>query len=166
MYLFFDTETTGLPLSWKAPVTNTSNWPRMVQLAWLQFDAKGILMASGNHIVCPEGFSISSEAAKIHGITTEKARLTGEALAGVLDCFQSVLESSSVLVAHNMSFDEKIVGAEFIRNNRCCVVFSLCIRYLSALRITTVNCSASLSLTNSMWGQACKERRIPLPMPR
>ncbi len=118
MYLFFDTETTGLPLNWKAPVTNTSNWPRMVQLAWLQYDAEGRLLASGNHVIRPEGFSISLEASRIHGITTEKALAIGEPLTRVLDGFQSVLRSSTVLVAHNMSFDEKIVGAEFLRNNR------------------------------------------------
>ena len=81
MYLFFDTETTGLPLNWKAPVTNTSNWPRMVQLAWLHYDANGKLLDSGNHIIRPEGFSISLEATKIHGISTEKALAEGEALA-------------------------------------------------------------------------------------
>ena len=35
IYLFFDTETTGLPKSWKAPVTDTENWPRIVQIAWI-----------------------------------------------------------------------------------------------------------------------------------
>jgi len=35
MYLFFDTETTGLPKNWKAPVTDLNNWPRLVQLAYL-----------------------------------------------------------------------------------------------------------------------------------
>lgn len=27
MYLFFDTETTGLPKRWNAPVTDLENWP-------------------------------------------------------------------------------------------------------------------------------------------
>ena len=38
MYLFFDTETTGLPKNWKAPVTDLNNWPRLVQLAYLLYD--------------------------------------------------------------------------------------------------------------------------------
>lgn len=118
MYLFFDTETTGLPLNWKAPVTNTSNWPRLVQLAWLHYDNNGVLISSGNHIILPEGFTISSEAASIHGITTAIAQAKGVSLASVLDSFQEVLQKSSLLVAHNMSFDEKIVGAEFLRNNK------------------------------------------------
>jgi len=32
--LFFDTETTGLPKNWKAPVEQLDNWPRLVQIAW------------------------------------------------------------------------------------------------------------------------------------
>ena len=35
MYLFFDTETTGLPRNWKAPITDLNNWPRLVQLAYI-----------------------------------------------------------------------------------------------------------------------------------
>ena len=41
MYLFFDTETTGLPKNWKAPITDLENWPRLVQLAWLVYDNIG-----------------------------------------------------------------------------------------------------------------------------
>jgi hypothetical protein len=28
MYLIFDTETTGLPKKWNAPITDIDNWPR------------------------------------------------------------------------------------------------------------------------------------------
>ena len=41
MYLFFDTETTGLPKNWKASVTDLNNWPRLVQLAYLFYDKNG-----------------------------------------------------------------------------------------------------------------------------
>ena len=27
MIFFFDTETTGLPRNWKAPITDIDNWP-------------------------------------------------------------------------------------------------------------------------------------------
>ena len=29
MYLFFDTETTGLPKNWKTPLNDLNNWPRL-----------------------------------------------------------------------------------------------------------------------------------------
>lgn len=41
MFLIFDTETTGLPKKWKAPLDDFDNWPRMVQLAWQCHDIEG-----------------------------------------------------------------------------------------------------------------------------
>jgi len=37
-------------------------------------------------------------------------------LQGVLREFQTAINQAEYLVAHNMSFDEKIIGAEFLRN--------------------------------------------------
>jgi DNA polymerase III epsilon subunit-like protein len=116
MYLFFDTETTGLPRNWKAPVTDLNNWPRLVQLAYLLFDNNGNKISSGDHIIKPDGFAIPNEASKIHGISTERANKDGIELLTVLKEFQSLINQAEHLVAHNMSFDEKIVGAEFLRN--------------------------------------------------
>jgi DNA polymerase-3 subunit epsilon len=115
MYLFFDTETTGLPLNWKAPVTDVNNWPRLVQLAYLQFDTQGNQSNQGNFIIKPEGYSIPAGASSVHGITTERAIKDGHSLSQVLNQFGSLIKESNTIVAHNMSFDEKIIGAELIR---------------------------------------------------
>jgi DNA polymerase III epsilon subunit-like protein len=115
MYLFFDTETTGLPKNWKAPVADLNNWPRLVQLAYLFYDENGNIISSGDHIIKPEGFTIPTDASRIHGISTERAIREGKALQAVLQDFQSLIDQAEYLVAHNMSFDEKIVGAEFLR---------------------------------------------------
>ena len=116
MYLFFDTETTGLPRNWKAPVTDFGNWPRMVQLAFLFYDKNGNKISGGDSLFKPEGFIIPSDASKIHGITTDKANRDGKPLLPILQNFQALINQSEYLVAHNMSFDEKIVGAEFLRS--------------------------------------------------
>ena len=116
MYLFFDTETTGLPKNWKAPVTDLNNWPRLVQLAYLLYDNQGNQINGGDVIIQPNGFLIPSEASAIHGITTEKANREGIAVESVLRDFQILIDQADQLVAHNMSFDEKIMGAEFLRN--------------------------------------------------
>ncbi|MFA7170885.1 MAG: 3'-5' exonuclease [Candidatus Paceibacterota bacterium] len=115
MYLFFDTETTGLPRDWNAPVDKLDNWPRLVQLAWLLYDENGKKLDERAHIVKPEGFLIPSESAKVHGITNEKALAEGEDLRFVLEEFAERIAEANLLVAHNMSFDEKIMGAEFLR---------------------------------------------------
>lgn len=116
MYLFFDTETTGLPRNWKAPVTDLNNWPRLVQLAYVYYDNNGNLISRGDYIIKPEGFTIPAESSRIHGITTERALREGQSLSVVLQHFNSLIEKATYLVAHNISFDEKIVGAELLRN--------------------------------------------------
>ncbi|MCK4524585.1 3'-5' exonuclease [candidate division WOR-3 bacterium] len=117
MYLIFDTETTGLPIDWYAPITEIENWPRMVQLAWLSYNKKGKLITEVDYIIKPESYTIPLNASKIHGITTEIARKVGTSLKNVLVEFALAIEKSDILIAHNMNFDEKIVGAEMIRTN-------------------------------------------------
>lgn len=117
MYLFFDTETTGLPKKWNAPVADVDNWPRLVQIAWQQYDNDGKRMSAKDYIIKPDGYIIPAEAAKVHGITTERAEKEGVALQGVLEEFAALIAASDVLVAHNINFDEKIIGSEFIRGN-------------------------------------------------
>jgi hypothetical protein len=116
-YLFFDTETTGLPRNWKAPVTDLDNWPRMIQIAWVLCDNKGNYIESDDYIIMPERFKIPIDASKVHGISTERAIREGEDLTRVLNMFNRLVERSDFIVAHNISFDEKIVGAEFIRKS-------------------------------------------------
>lgn len=117
MYLFYDTETTGLPRNWKAPVSDLNNWPRLVQIAWLLYDRNGNKISGKDFIVKPEGFKIPLNASRVHGISTEKANKEGISLQTILQEFQEQISQADYLVAHNMSFDEKIVGAEFLRKN-------------------------------------------------
>jgi DNA polymerase-3 subunit epsilon len=115
MYLFFDTETTGLPRNYQAPVSDSRNWPRVVQIAWLITDAEGSEQKSAEYIIKPQGFVIPREASRIHGISNEVANRQGVELGPVLEEIIADLAQARVLVAHNMDFDEKIVGAEFFR---------------------------------------------------
>ena len=115
MFLFFDTETTGLPKNWQAPLEDLENWPRLVQLAWILADGYGKEVGGGNLIVKPEGFFIPEAASAVHGITTERAEREGISLDEALSQFVQAIEQSKIIVAHNISFDEKIIGAEFLR---------------------------------------------------
>jgi DNA polymerase-3 subunit epsilon len=115
MYLFFDTETTGLPRNWNAPVTDLNNWPRLVELAWMLCDEEGNDVESHSAIVRPDGFEIPAEAAAVHGITTVRAHTEGVALDELLQEFARDVDMAHVLIAHNIRFDEKIMGAELLR---------------------------------------------------
>ncbi len=117
MFLIFDTETTGLPRDWKAPLTDYDNWPRLVQLAWQIRDIKGNLIKVKDYIIKPDGFEIPFNSQKIHGISTEIAIKNGYDLKLVLDEFDNDLKLSRFIIGHNVDFDNSIVGCEFHRNN-------------------------------------------------
>lgn len=116
MFLIFDTETTGLPRNWNAPLTDFDNWPRVVQLAWQIHDADGVLIEVANHIIKPEGFTIPFNASKIHGITTEFALQNGEPLIGVLEKFNQSLSKAEYIIGHNLDFDKTVLGVEYLRS--------------------------------------------------
>ncbi|MGY5851508.1 DNA polymerase III subunit alpha [Salegentibacter sp. F14] len=115
MYLIFDTETTGLPKRWDAPLTDTDNWPRCIQIAWQLHDEMGELVESQDYLVKPEGFNIPFDAEKIHGISTELAEQEGISLMEVLEKFQAALNRTKFVVGQNVGFDLNIMGAEFYR---------------------------------------------------
>lgn len=115
-YLFFDTETTGLPKKYNAPVSNLGNWPRLVQVAWILTDEFGQIVSQNEHIIKPNGFTIPGVASGIHGIDNLKAHQEGKDLKNILGIFNNILNNNSpVLVAHNLMFDQNILAAEFLR---------------------------------------------------
>ncbi len=117
MYLIFDTETTGLPKRWDAPITDTDNWPRAIQIAWQLHDGMGNCLEHQDYLIQPDGFNIPYDAEKIHGISTELAQEQGKPLVEVLEKFNKALAKTKFVVGQNVSFDLNIMGAEFVREN-------------------------------------------------
>ncbi|QLG44751.1 DNA polymerase III subunit alpha [Costertonia aggregata] len=115
MYLIFDTETTGLPKRWDAPITDTDNWPRCIQIAWQLHDGMGNLLEHQDYLVRPDGFNIPYDAEQIHGISTALAEQKGIALDRVLERFSSAMSKTKFIVGQNVGFDVNIMGAEFHR---------------------------------------------------
>ncbi|MCX6180706.1 MAG: DNA polymerase III subunit alpha [Bacteroidetes bacterium] len=117
MYLIFDTETTGLPRNWNAPITDTDNWPRCVQIAWQLHDDMGRLVEHKDYLIRPEGYNIPYDAERVHGISTELAEEQGVDLLMVLEDFNRALSLCKFVVGQNLGFDLKIMGCELHRKN-------------------------------------------------
>ena len=116
MYLIFDTETTGLPKKWNAPITDHDNWPRCVQIAWQLHDDMGNCIEHKDFIIKPNGFNIPYDAERIHGISTELADSKGLALEDVLGEFNIALSKAKFVVGQNVGFDINVLGCEYDRN--------------------------------------------------
>ena len=115
MYLIFDTETTGLPKRYNAPISDTDNWPRCIQIAWQLHDAMGNLIEHEDYLVQPEGFDIPYDSERIHGISTALATQEGLPLAEVAARFVTALGKSKFVVGQNVGFDVNIMGCELFR---------------------------------------------------
>lgn len=139
-YLFFDTETTGLPKSWRSPVSDTGNWPHIVQIAWALFDDRGKQFVFRDFIIKPEGFVIPEGATAIHGISTERALKEGRPAAEVLQEFSSAVRKAACLVAHNLDFDEKMVRAELLRRGMPDVLQAALVPKRCTMKSSTAYC--------------------------
>jgi DNA polymerase-3 subunit alpha len=115
MFLIFDTETTGLPTNWNAPLTDFNNWPRVVQLAWQLHDAQGKLITAKSFIVKPDGFTIPFNAEKVHGISTDRALKEGVPITDVAMAFLEDVNATAFLAGHNIEFDINVMGCELLR---------------------------------------------------
>lgn len=116
MILFFDTETTGLP-DFKAR-SHDPNQPHLVQLALLSFDDAGNEVDSGisqSMIIRPDGWTITPELTAIHGISHERAMNEGIAEDIAVQMFVIAQARCSLRVAHNESFDRRILRIAMTR---------------------------------------------------
>jgi DNA polymerase III subunit epsilon len=113
MLLFLDTETTGLPKYYAASATE--KYPRVVQLAWSLYDQEGNRESQESHIIYPTDFTIPPDSARIHGITTQRAKAEGVSLHKVLPQFNADVERAMTVIAHNVDFDLPIILTEFLR---------------------------------------------------
>ena len=117
MYLTFDSETTGLPKNFKAPISDSENWPRLVQLAWQINDKEGKLINNKSFLIKPDNFTIPYNSEKIHGISTQIALEKGIGIIIALKDFEEDLKKCKYIIGHNINFDKNILGAEFYRKN-------------------------------------------------
>lgn len=105
--LFYDTETTGLPL-FKEP-SDHPDQPHIVQLAacLVDIDTRKTI-ASMDVIIKPDGWAIPAEVSAIHGITTEHAMDVGIPEVMAIDML-AALWSQRLRIGHNESFDARIL---------------------------------------------------------
>lgn len=115
IFLFLDTETSGLPKNYNAPMSDLQNWPRLIQLAIILSDDQGNLIYEDDFIIKPEGFSIPQEASNVHGITDQIALTRGINLKYALQRLIDTSRYVDYIVGHNIEFDMNILGAEFLR---------------------------------------------------
>lgn len=113
MYLFFDTETNGLPTKGESIV---DRYPRVIQLAYIAYDRDFNETERFCALIKPDGWTIPTEKFWIdNGYSTENNEKYGIPMQNGLYNFITMMRRSQYLVAHNMDFDNPTLGAEMLR---------------------------------------------------
>ncbi len=111
MILVFDTETTTFP-SASLPA-NHPNQARIVQLAWVLLDDSFVERGCFNSLIrIPESVKISEGAKSKHGISEEDCARYGCTIGDASSSFYQHYLNSSVVVAHNIKFDDQLISIE------------------------------------------------------
>lgn len=113
--LAFDTETTGLP-NWSMPSDDPSQ-PRVMALAAQLFDDQnGLVLDEMDVLIKPDGWEIPELIANLTGITTEMCEATGVPMEQALGQFVEMWKLADHRVAHNESFDMRMIRIEIMRH--------------------------------------------------
>jgi len=109
MYLFLDTETTGI-----------TSEDRIVSICWSLYTDSKKKVSTSHHIILPDGFTIPAGAVAVHGISTAVAKRKGIPLTDALAQLHRDIaaHSPALYVGHNVSFDRPIVLNEYGRVRR------------------------------------------------
>ena len=112
--LVFDTETNGLPESYNASIFETDKYPYVMQISYILYDTeqKKIIKTSDSYI---KNVEIKEESYKINKISQDMIN-NGEDIINVLNDFIETVKNCDLLIAHNYSFDKKMLMVECNRN--------------------------------------------------
>lgn len=117
MELFFDVETTGLPVR-GARYTDVNAYKdvRIVSIAWVLRSKNEVLSQHYNIVRQVNNDSAGPLGASfIHGITTQMTQTFGKPLKHVLDEFIRDVNLCEQIIAHNFDFDSNVIASELHR---------------------------------------------------
>ena len=114
--LVFDTETTGLPEK-NASIYNHNQWPYIIQLSYILYDlSNNSTIIKDDYIKLYNSIEISPESYEKHKITKELLNTKGIHIKQALTEFNKYLKACDMVVAHNISFDKRMIFVESFRN--------------------------------------------------
>lgn len=118
MYLIFDSSANGKPKSYKAPLDDLFNWPRLLHLSWIILGKDLKPINDYDCLIKPKGYNASDDALKLHHITAVDLEAKGHDINDVLTQFSESLNMCQYVFAHNLNYNEGIVGSEYYRASK------------------------------------------------
>lgn len=115
MFLWIDTEATGLP-DYKLPA-HAPGQPRLCSIAMIFADREYNITAEHEWFIKPHGWFLDpdSEAAKVNGLTHAELVAKGVPIKDILPIYAQAIEERKIVGGHNVSHDVKLMRGELRR---------------------------------------------------
>lgn len=127
LFLFLDTETTGL-LDFNTELSKETldQFPHIVELAWVLTNDSGRILDSDSKLIQPSNWGSNPTRweitnSDIHGIDQKTAEKFGYPMGKIFTHFENTMlcfEKEFTLVAHNLKFDMTVLQANYMRIGR------------------------------------------------
>jgi len=117
LVLLFDTETNGLPIGYNPSIFDHEKWPYILQLSYILYDIENNNLIELKDFIINSKGKINNESYKINNISEKLCKRKGIDIKIALNYFNNALQMCDLVIAHNLSFDKRMIMVEGIRNN-------------------------------------------------
>ena len=124
MYLIFDCSAIAGPTNYKANFTETQAWPRLIHISWILLGEDYKPIEDFDCIPQSVGVIIDEKSKEKAHIDDEDIKKKMGSLEEVLDKFTASAAKAEYVFAHNLNYNENILGAEFVRLKKSINFFS------------------------------------------
>ena len=163
MLMFFDTETTGLPL-WKERSADPRQ-PHVCELACILTDDDGTERASFDFLIKPDGWVIPPELTETcHGISTAAAESYGVPAVAALKLFDRFASQANIWVGHNPKFDTRMMRIMYAKHDMVWIKDKMEAADREPLIVDTAQLAkdiVKMAPTNRMIASGRKESKTP-----
>lgn len=124
MYLIFDCSAMATYTNYKANFTETQSWPRLIHISWILLGEDYKVIEDFDSIPIANGFAIDEKSKTKAHIDDEDIQKKNAELSIILDKFSASVDKAEFIFAHNLNYNENILGAEYVREKRSINMFS------------------------------------------
>ena len=118
MYLIFDCSAMATYTNYRANFTETQSWPRLIHISWILLGEDYKPIEDFDCIPIAKGFTIDEKSKTKAHIDDEDIKKKEAELQTILDNFSASAEKAEFIFAHNLNYNENILGAEYVREKR------------------------------------------------
>jgi len=118
MYLFLETEQTGLPKDYKASYKLANNWPRIIKFSYILIDKKGNIVEEGAWLI-DNKIEISA-VTKITGINNAMLKVYGQSFNKLTENIERLFSLSQYVIGFQIAFDITLIKSELYKLNMNC----------------------------------------------